>query len=111
MRFLFTLVANSLSQVINKGVSRGLISGFTIGLERIMVSRLQYADDTLVLVDDSRTGLRILRLMIECVEMASGLAVNWEKSQIMGIGFDQSKVSVVGASLMDARFLCSSQNI
>lgn len=51
------------------------------------VSLLQYADDTLILIDGHRIGLLNLKLMIRCFEFALGLSVNWEKSSKMGIGY------------------------
>lgn len=44
-----------------------------------MLSHLQYADDTLIRVNNSRASLMNLKMMVRRFKMASGLAVNLEK--------------------------------
>lgn len=44
--FLFTLVADSLTQIINYAESIGLVKGFHVGEDKVNVSHLQFADDT-----------------------------------------------------------------
>jgi hypothetical protein len=49
--FLFVLVMEAFSKMINAIYSRGLISGFSVGpreVDRVEVSHLLFADDTLV---------------------------------------------------------------
>lgn len=75
--FLFTSMGDSFCQVINKGVSRGLIRG-SIGSQRLMLSHFQYADDTLILIINSRASLTNLKMIMRCFKMPSGLAVNLE---------------------------------
>lgn len=74
--FLFTLVADSLSQIINKGMHKGIIKGFIIEFEGVEVLHFQYRDDILILIDDLRVGLRNLKMEIICFELVSGFLVN-----------------------------------
>lgn len=71
--------------VINKGVHKWLIKGFTIGAERVEVSHLQCAKDTLILIFDWRVGIRNLELVINYFKLVSGFSVNWEKRCLMGL--------------------------
>ena len=45
--FVFSLVADVLSRLIVRAVERGLFEGFLVGKNRIRVSHLQFADDTI----------------------------------------------------------------
>lgn len=49
--FLFSLVANGLSAIIKKAEEARLVQGYIIGDNRIMVSHLQFADDTILFLD------------------------------------------------------------
>lgn len=103
--FLFTLVADSISQVIINAVSERLVNGFPLGNDRTNVSHLQYADDTLILMDGDPKYVRILKLLIQCVELVSGLKINWLKSHISGISLSNSvclqMTTSLGCSLKD----------
>lgn len=85
--FLFTLVADSFPLIINKGVSKWLIKGFSVDSQKVIVSHLQYADATLILIDNSTSGLRNVMMMIQCFELAmdSGLKLVRGK-EIVGTG-------------------------
>lgn len=48
-RLLFLLLAETLGTMVSKALEGGLIDGFRVGREEVIVSHLQYADDTLVL--------------------------------------------------------------
>lgn len=68
--FLFTLVADSFPLIIKKGVSKWLIKGFSVDSQKLIVSHLHYADGTLILIDNSTSGLRNVTMMIQCFELA-----------------------------------------
>ncbi|GKC80277.1 transposon TX1 [Tanacetum coccineum] len=45
--FLFVLAAEGLNAIVNEAVDKGIFRGVRIGSNRVMVSHLQYADDTI----------------------------------------------------------------
>ena len=45
---LFNLVAKGLRTLLYKAESIGLIKGFSVGIEPITISHLQFVDDTLI---------------------------------------------------------------
>lgn len=45
----------------------------------------------------------ILKSLVQCFEMASGLKVNWEKSHMLGIYLSDSKCSLL-ANLLDCSY-------
>ncbi|KAL5557179.1 hypothetical protein UlMin_039415 [Ulmus minor] len=53
--FLFILVADILGRMMDKAVSIGEVKGFKVGREEVVVSHLQFADDTLFLLDPDQT--------------------------------------------------------
>jgi hypothetical protein len=50
------------------------------------LSHLQYADDTVILLQYSPENLRNIRLILSCYEVMSGMKINFEKSEIFTIG-------------------------
>lgn len=59
--FLFTLVANSLSQTIINAKSIGLFKRFQAGDDKVNASQIQFADDTLLLMDEEQSNISILK--------------------------------------------------
>ncbi|KAL5572566.1 hypothetical protein UlMin_022163 [Ulmus minor] len=55
--FLFILVADILGRMMDKAVSIGEVKGFKVGREEVVVSHLQFADDTLFLLDPDQTNI------------------------------------------------------
>lgn len=50
--FLFTLIVDVLSRMISRGVERNAIDGIRVGRDEIIVSHLQFADDTILFSSD-----------------------------------------------------------
>jgi hypothetical protein len=82
---LFLIVAEGLGGLMRSAVDRGRFKPFAVGRERMPVSMLQYADDTLCIGEASVDNLWTLKAVLRGFEMASGLKVNFWKSCIMGI--------------------------
>jgi hypothetical protein len=54
------------------------------------VTHLQYADATVVLVQNSRKSILNLELILYCFESMSGMRVNYHKSEVYVIGADRA---------------------
>ncbi|XP_071712476.1 uncharacterized mitochondrial protein AtMg01250-like [Rutidosis leptorrhynchoides] len=90
--FLFILAAEGLN-VITKGVvNSNMFKGVEIGSEKIFISHLQYADDTIFFGEWSEGNLRNLMKLLKCFELTSGLKVNYNKSNLFGIGVEKRVV-------------------
>lgn len=50
-----------------------------MGSESVMVSHLQYADDTIMFTEADKEG-KELRKTIECFDVVSRIKINWNKS-------------------------------
>ncbi|AES78629.1 hypothetical protein MTR_7g037240 [Medicago truncatula] len=56
----------------------------------VVVSHLQFADDTLILREKSWANIRALRAVFLLFEAMSGLKVNFSKSQLVGVNVPSS---------------------
>jgi hypothetical protein len=81
---LFVFVMEALSRMITAVVSGGLLDGFRVG--NASFSHLLFADDTLILCDDSSSKLRYLRGLFLLFEAVSSLKVNLAKSSLIPVG-------------------------
>jgi hypothetical protein len=80
--FLFLLVAEGLEGLMKKAVE---LNRFKVGNRGVVVSHLQYADDTLCLGEATLENLWTLKAILRGFELVSGLKVNFSKSRIMGV--------------------------
>lgn len=87
--FMYTLVANALSQILREGEKHHLIKGFQVGKEGIPISHLQHAYDTLLFLDGDLHHLSNLNSIIRCFE----LVINWMKSYFLGINTNNQEYS------------------
>lgn len=84
--FLFLIVVEALGAMLAKGFQSALLEGILIGKEGVVVSYLQLADDTLILFRGSADQMRILRCVIKCFVLVSGMEINLSKSKMFGVG-------------------------
>ena len=87
--FLFVLVMEAFSRMISAIYSRGLISGFSVGsreFDRVEVSHLLFADDTLVFRGADASQISHMGALLVCFEAVSGLQVNLSKSALVPVG-------------------------
>lgn len=91
--FLFTLVTGALSYLLEKGGTGGLSNGFEIGSNRVQVSHLQHADDTILFLEANSSGLANAKKVIYCCGRVIGLEVNLYKSSLMEINVPQEELT------------------
>jgi hypothetical protein len=87
--FLFLLVAEGLGGMLNRAVELNRFGGFRIANGGMVVSHLQYADDTLCIGEPSIENLWTLKAILRGFEMVSGLKVNFWKSSLLGVNVSQ----------------------
>jgi hypothetical protein len=83
---LFNLVADGLACIIQKAQEKGLIRGLISHIIPNGCCGLQYADDTIFLIQDCLEGARNLKFILCLFEHMSGLKINFHKSEIFCIG-------------------------
>jgi hypothetical protein len=75
--FLFNMAANSLAKMVHLAQSNGLITGLADNLIQNGVAILQYADDTILLLQDDVQQAVNLKLLFYIFESMSGLKINF----------------------------------
>jgi hypothetical protein len=83
--FLFLLVVEGLGELMRRAVELQRFKGFQVGRRGVVVSHLQYADDTLCIGEATVENLWALKAILRDFEMTSRLKVNFWKSNIMGV--------------------------
>ncbi|KAL8472629.1 hypothetical protein ACS0TY_029726 [Phlomoides rotata] len=69
------------------------------GTQKICISHLQYADDTIFICDGEVSNLRVIKRILRLFELASGLKVNFSKSQLFGINLAEDRLHEAAAIL------------
>ena len=76
-----------LSQMLGRTKEGGFIWGFQASrIDRLSVSHLLYADDTIIFCDANPEQLLYLRMVLTCFEAVTGLRVNMLKSEMVPVG-------------------------
>jgi hypothetical protein len=83
--FLFLLVAEGFSGLMQNAVRLNVFEGFKVKEDGNVYSHLQYADDTPCVGKPTVENLWTLKALLRGFEMASGLKMNFFKSCLMGI--------------------------
>lgn len=95
---LFNLVADALSAMLTRAASAGLIQGLVPSLVAGGITHLQYADDTILLLQFSVENLTNIRRILACYETMSGMKINFDKSEVFTVGLsveDQQQAALI----------------
>ncbi|KAL5575498.1 hypothetical protein UlMin_017197 [Ulmus minor] len=77
------------------GASRGSRQGDP--LEEVVVSHLQFADDTLFLLEPDKSNIEKVNTILKFFSMCSGLKINMNKSSLAGISLTEEEVGVLAS--------------
>jgi len=89
--FLFLIAAEGLNILMKAMVDNNLYNWYVVGtVNQVVVSHLQFADDTLLLGNKIWANVRALRAALVIFEAMSGLKVNFNKSRLVGINISDS---------------------
>ena len=83
---LFDLASDVLAIMIERAVDNGLLRGLSCHLLEKGVPILQYADDTILLLQDNLEQARNFKFILCLFEQMSGLKINFHKSEVYCIG-------------------------
>jgi hypothetical protein len=87
-RHCSTTVPEGLSCMLQRGCGMGLIEGLNFSKTGLVLSHLQFANDTLIFSSASLSSLQNVKRILLCFELISGLKVNFYKSSIIGVGIE-----------------------
>ena len=60
---------------------------------------MQYADDTVLIVDGDPDSIKNLKFLLYCFEWMSGLKINYHKSELFTFGMDEADQQVAANML------------
>jgi hypothetical protein len=86
------LVADMLAVLIEKAKSLGFFEGLVPHLVDDGLSILQYADDTILFIEDDLVKAKGLRLVLSAFEKLSGLKINFHRSELFCFGEANNKI-------------------
>ncbi|GKV45963.1 hypothetical protein SLEP1_g52987 [Rubroshorea leprosula] len=84
--FLFLIIAEGINGLVVKAVEKGFLEGVEVGNKGFKVTHLQYANDTLLFGKAIDENVWALKSILRSFELVSGLKINFNKSQLIGIG-------------------------
>lgn len=90
--FLFLVAAEGLNLLIHKAIIEGLLKAVAVGREKVEVSHLQYADDTIFTVKGTMENARAIKFLLKWFEVISGLKVNFNKSCVYGLNLEEEEL-------------------
>jgi hypothetical protein len=96
---LFNFVADALAAILDKAKVASHIQGVVPHMIPGGVSHLQYADDTMILIQNSQEGLTNLKFLLVCFELLSGMKINFHKSEVIVMGVDHAEQARVARLL------------
>nr|XP_025675136.1 uncharacterized protein LOC112775601 [Arachis hypogaea] len=87
--FLFVLVVDVLHRMIGEAVRNGCILLLLVGRDNIELSHLQFADDTILFCPPEEETIKNYKRLLHCFELMSGLSINFEKSSLIPVNYEQ----------------------
>ncbi|XP_016173726.1 uncharacterized protein LOC107616260 [Arachis ipaensis] len=91
--FLFVLVVDVLNRMIGEAVRNRRISPLLVRRDKIELSHLQFADDTILFCLPEEETVRNYMRLLRYFEMMSGLSINFEKSNLIPVNCSQEWVN------------------
>ena len=92
---LFVLAADLLQSILNKAMQLGLLSPPLQVNSCPNFPIVQYADDTLVLLQADARQLHCLKALLNTFADATGLKVNYSKSSLIPLNVSEEKVEIL----------------
>ena len=95
---LFLLVAEGLSQLILKAKREGILKGLEVAVN-LYISHLLFVDDILLFSNGSQSEIKEIKKILEIFMKATGMQVNYRKSQLILEGFNRQEKSQITSVL------------
>ena len=61
------------------------------------LSHLQYADDAVLLLENSEQNIAMTKFLLFCYEELLGMKINYNKSEVFAIGIEQDELVRIAA--------------
>ncbi|CAL5415136.1 unnamed protein product [Camellia sinensis] len=96
---LFNIVAEGLNILLERAKEVGLIRGVSVGSSELIITHLQFADDTIIFCEAEWEEVVAVKRILRCFELMSGLKINFHKSKVCGVGVQEDIVQVFANKL------------
>nr|GEX40755.1 RNA-directed DNA polymerase, eukaryota [Tanacetum cinerariifolium] len=97
--FLFILAVEALNVALLEARAKNLFRCVEVGIDKINISHLQYADDALIMGEWSLSNAKKLSRILSCFHLASGLIVNFNKSRFYGVGVSHLELNSLALAI------------
>ncbi|XP_028059361.1 uncharacterized protein LOC114263062 [Camellia sinensis] len=87
--FLFNVIAEGLNILLGRALQMGLIGGAVVGSNDLVITHLQFANDTILFCEAEWKEIGNVKRILRCFEMLLGLKINYHKSVVCGIGISE----------------------
>lgn len=94
--FLFNIVVEGLNLLLERAREQNIIAGARIGSNGsngVVVSHLQFADDTIIFCRNDGEELANIKRILRCFQLMSGLKINFSKSSLCGVKVSHQEVT------------------
>ena len=92
---LFNLVVDVFTRMLMRAAKKNLISGLLPQSKPGGIISLQYADDTLLFLENNLEKAANLKWLLVCFEQLSGMKINYDKSDLLVLGMDDERANDV----------------
>jgi hypothetical protein len=92
---LFVLATDLLQCIINKAHDQGLLQLPIPSNDRAGFPIIQYADDTIILLQASQRQLLCFKALLETFALSTGLRVNYAKSGLVPLNMSTEKAELM----------------
>lgn len=93
--FLFTLVIDVLSRLLEKAQEMDVFHGLVAGRDQVEVSHLQFTDDTIFLFGDRPDYWHNLLVVLDLFCFVSGMRINKSKCSLIGINYNKGELATM----------------
>lgn len=77
----------------------GLIKGVIIEANGVVLSHLQFADDSLLFCEAQEVEICNLKRILRCFELILGMKINYHKSLVCGVGVHEDVIASFAKTL------------
>lgn len=88
---LFNLVVDVFSRMLMSVAKQGFISGLLPQVLEGRIISLQYADDTILFLEDDLEKASNLKWILTCFKQMLGMKINFDKSDLLTMGMDEER--------------------
>ena len=83
-------MAEVLNQVLLRASNMGLFQGLKVGRQEVLLTHLQFTDDTLLFCEANEESLQNIKGLLLSFQSFSGLAINYSKCGLIVFGKEES---------------------